>query len=166
MTMRAALLSLVTLLSAGADGGAASDTPGVDTARCKVAIGDLARTSGAQPDHRSPSGDNMFMGHRAAKTIVMSCAPYGPLSVSLNFDGAFPPAPFYDLVAEAGVAVTGERRADLLRKAIECQKTALISADESASLNTARASLECRAFTRDGGGTLIQVYPRRSESTE
>ena len=160
--MRRALLASIMLVVLGSASHA--EERGVDSARCKDAIGAIVRLTNATVEHSSPSGDNMFMRHPYAKDIVLSCSSYQPnLNISLGYAGAYPPQLFYALVAATGSTVVPDSISKLEAAAIKCQTKALKDPDEMATINTAHAALDCHAFTRDGGSTLITVGAKQPE---
>ena len=137
---------------------------GVDSARCKDAIGTIVRRTNASVDHASPSGDNMLLRHPMAKDIVLSCASYRQdMMISLSWGGAFPPQLFYTLVAETGSILFKDPGSVVEKAAIRCQTRALKTADGIAETSTAHASLYCSTFTRDTGGTLITVSRKATD---
>lgn len=82
-----------------------------------------------------------------------------PGNVSLSFDGAYPSNTFFDLVATAAATSLRIPAAEVRRMAVLCHKTALADSEETAETASKAAKVECQAFRRDGGGTLISVWP-------
>lgn len=133
---------------------------------CDVQTARVVQATGAQFDHRSPSGENVFLRHPLAREFVMSCIGkdvIGPGHVSISFDGAYPPNGYFDLVARAASASMGFPGEEARRLAVTCHRKALADAEELGEASTRTIRVECQSFRRDGGGTLIGVWPPRPE---
>lgn len=87
----------------------------------------------------------------------------GPGHVSLSFDGAYPSPGYFDLLAEAGATSLKVSATEVRRLAIKCHKAALADKDELAEAESKIAHVECQSFRRDGGGTVISVWPPSKE---
>lgn len=69
----------------------------------------------------------------------------------------FPSNDWFALVATAGSAVTGVDPKILQAAAHRCQRTALKDDGEQATVALPNAAVGCQAFTRDGGGVVVDV---------
>lgn len=87
----------------------------------------------------------------------------GPGNVSLSFNGAYPTPGYFDLVAVAAASSLKVSPAEVRSMAVLCHKTALTDSDEMAEATSKIVKVECQAFRRDGGGTLISVWPPQKE---
>lgn len=134
--------------------------------QCDVQTAEVVQATGARFDHRSPSGDNVFLKHPLVREFVMNCRDkvgVGPGNVSLSFDGAYPSNNYFDLVATAAAASLHVPAAEVRKMAVLCHKTALTDSEEMAEATSKVAKVECQSFRRDGGGTLISVWPPQKE---
>jgi hypothetical protein len=76
----------------------------------------------------------------------------------LNWDASrFPPNEWFALVAQAGSAVTGADPRKLEMAAHRCHRAAFKGAGKQASARLSDATVGCQAFTRDGGGVVVDV---------
>jgi hypothetical protein len=82
-----------------------------------------------------------------------------PIDLYVNWDGAFPPASFYEFAGRAAHIVVGVSEQAARMGAMRCEQKALRAAHEMAQLVFRDAYFECQAFSRDGGGTAITIYP-------
>lgn len=133
---------------------------------CDVQTAEIVQATGARFDHRSPSGENVFLAHPLAHEFVMNCrdkGSFGPGNVSISFDGAYPPSSYFDLVARAAASSLKVQPEEVRRLAIQCHKAALATNDETAEAGSRAVSIECQSFRRDGGGTLVSVWPPRKD---
>jgi hypothetical protein len=128
-----------------------------DSGACKSAISRIVELTGATFDHVSPSGENVFLRHPVAETLRINCTPGLSVAGSIDWDGAYPPAPYFSLVGAVGAVLTGARPVEVERAARRCQRAALLAAGELADVTTPRMRLNCQAFSRDGGGTAITL---------
>ncbi|MCK1456696.1 hypothetical protein IVB36_38905 [Bradyrhizobium sp. 35] len=150
----ATLLMLGTL--AGRAGEHSAETP-----ECKEITARIIEQTNTHFDHFSPSGGSVFF---RKPDMVMICDPKFVTYVSLNWDASgFPPNDWFALVATAGSAVTGADAKKLEAAAHRCHRAALKEAEEQASVVLPNAMVGCQAFTRDGGGAIVDVAlpPRR-----
>ena len=68
-----------------------------------------------------------------------------------------PPNRWFVLLAAAGSAVTGVDPKRLEAGAHTCHRATLKNTSELAELDLKEAKIECQAFTRDGGGVVIDI---------
>lgn len=102
--------------------------------------------------------------HPAAQGLNVSCSVLNqPPDLTLQWAGASPSAPFWELVARAGATITGAKPATVRRGAVDCHQRALKDSTELASTLTDGIRYECQAYTRDGGGTSITLYRPSAE---
>jgi hypothetical protein len=80
------------------------------------------------------------------------------LDVSFSQETAYPNATFYYLAGNIGEAVIGVRGETIEAAAMKCQQAALRSSSELADRTYKGVTVECQAYTRDGGGTSITVH--------
>lgn len=133
---------------------------------CDVQTAEIVQATGARFVRRSPSGENIFLSHPLAREFVMTCRNnviVGPGHISISFDGAYPPRLYFDLVALAAASSLRINADDVRRLALACHKAALANADEEGEANSKTVHVECRSFRRDGGGTLIGVWPPQKD---
>ncbi|MGA3063950.1 MAG: hypothetical protein ABSD90_12115 [Methylocystis sp.] len=128
-----------------------------ESSECKKITARLIKATGAQFERISPLGDNVFLKHPIDKEMVLSCTTHRLTGISLNWDGASPSNEWFALAAKAGNAVTGEDLKKLDVGIRECHRSALKGKSEVSDLEVAGAKIECQAFTRDGGGTLMSI---------
>jgi len=131
---------------------------------CDVQTAEIVQATSAKFDHRSPSGDNVFLNHPLVSGFVMACrdrSSFGPGNVSLTFDGAYPPPSYFELVAKAAASSLRFPQTETRRLASQCHKAALASSEEMAEATEGTIHVECQSFRRDGGGTIITVWPPR-----
>ncbi len=148
----------------------------VDSAECKEITARVIEATGATFGEYSLLGDNVFLNHTLVPDrMVLSCGIYSssPLTdqsnhyftgISVSFEGAFPPNPWFAVAAKAGRAVTGEEIRTLDQGIRQCHREALESKTELAELETPHAKIECQAFTRDGGGVTMTVWVADEEA--
>lgn len=127
---------------------------------CDALASDIVRQEGAT------------LNRRTSVKVILNLAPLSELSVdcgqtgfSAGWDGAFPPAAYFDLVARGSRIVTAAPLHVLRDGAVHCHKAALRDKGELATIEKGGITFDCQSFTREGGGTLIQVFrsklPRR-----
>ena len=133
---------------------------------CDVQTAEMVQATGARFDHRSPSGENVFLRHPFAREFVMNCRDKGLVgqgNISLSFDGAYPTSGYFDLIALAAASSLRIPAAEAKRLAMKCHKAGLAASDELAEAGSKIANVECQSFRRDGGGTNIIVWPPRKD---
>ncbi|MCK1529056.1 hypothetical protein IVB15_15325 [Bradyrhizobium sp. 182] len=136
--------------STGQAGERSADRP-----ECKEITARIIERTNTKFDHFSPSGGSVFF---KGPDMVLICDPKFVTYVSLNWDtNGFPSKEWFSLVAKAGSAVTGADLKQLELAARRCYRSALKDPDEQASATFSGATVECQAFTRDGGGVVIDV---------
>lgn len=74
---------------------------------------------------------------------------------------ASPPLRYYEIVAQAGAILTGEKKDTLAKAAKTCVRTALGHKSELGDELTSKAKIECQAFARDGGSVSVSVFTRK-----
>jgi hypothetical protein len=127
-----------------------------DSAECKGIIARLLDATDSSFDHYSPSGESVFF--RSPKS-VLSCTNHQHTGISLTWDASgFPPNEWFGLLAKAGKAVTGADLKKLESAARQCYRSALKDRTKLADIEIPNAKIECRAFTRDGGGVNISIW--------
>jgi hypothetical protein len=90
--------------------------------------------------------------------MVLICDPKFFTYISLDWDASgFPSNDWFALVATAGSAVTGVDLKKLEAATHRCRRAALKDAGEQASVALPNATVGCQAFTRDGGGVIVDV---------
>lgn len=89
--------------------------------------------------------------------LSLSCAMSSP-NIAITWDGPSPDQAFYDLVGRAGSLVSTRPAADVMKASKQCRKEALKDDSEIATVEYKGLAIECQAFTRDGGGTVITVF--------
>lgn len=153
-TMTRPKLLLAAVLSLAAGAARADD--------CDASAAEIVARLGGAVERRTTVA--ILMKHPLASSISIGC-PIGssPKTLSVYADSAYPTAQYYDLVARAGALLTGITPAGVREGAIHCQGAALRSKDEIANLNLGKVRFECQAFSRDGGGTGITLYQKRSD---
>lgn len=72
-----------------------------------------------------------------------------------------PPLRYYEIVAQAGAILTGEKKDILAKAAKTCVRTALGQKSELDDELTSKAKIECQAFARDGGSVSVSVFTRK-----
>ncbi|MDA9506132.1 hypothetical protein XI09_16120 [Bradyrhizobium sp. CCBAU 11386] len=151
------LLLLITL------GDVMAGERSAETPECKEIIARIIERTNTHFDHFSPSGGSVFFKH---PDMVLVCDPKFVTYVSLNWDASgFPPNDWFGLAAAAGNAVTGADPKILEAAARRCHRAALKDTDEQASVALPNATVECQAFTRNGGGVVVDVaIPIRKKS--
>ncbi|MCK1758740.1 hypothetical protein IVA78_27110 [Bradyrhizobium sp. 137] len=124
-----------------------------ETPECKEITARIIERTNTHFDHFSPSGGSVFFKR---PDMVLICDPKFVTYVSLNWDASgFPPNEWFTLAATAGNAVTGIDPTTLEAAAHRCHRAALKDKNELASVYLHVATVECQAFTRDGGGLVI-----------
>jgi hypothetical protein len=103
--------------------------------------------------------------HHSAQSVSITCSidPEDFPDISFGWSGATPPVGFWDLVANAGAAVTGASPKKVRSGAVKCQSQALRDKSELASILHEGLRFECQAFARHGGGTHITLYRPSAE---
>jgi hypothetical protein len=125
-----------------------------DSDECKGIVARLLEATNASFDHYSPSGDTVFL--RSPK-IVLTCKSHRFTGISLTWDASvFPPNAWFGLLAKAGKAVTGVNLKELEAASRQCHRLAL--KDKTDEIEIPNATIECRAFTRDGDGINISIW--------
>jgi hypothetical protein len=125
-----------------------------DSDECKGIVARLLEATNASFDHYSPSGDTVFL--RSPK-IVLTCKSHRFTGISLTWDASvFPPNAWFGLLAKAGKAVTGVNLKELEAASRQCHCLAL--KDKTDEIEIPNATIECRAFTRDGDGINISIW--------
>lgn len=133
-----------------------------ETPECKEITARIIERTNTHFDHFSPSGGSVFFKR---PDMVLICDPKFVTYVSLNWDASgFPPNEWFALVAQAGSAVTGADLKKLETAAHRCHRAALKDKRELASVYLDDATVECQAFTRDGGGVTVDFAKRGQKS--
>jgi hypothetical protein len=128
----------------------------IDSAECKGIIARLLEATDASFDHYSHSGESVFF--RSPKS-VLSCTSHRHTGISLVWNASgFPPNEWFGLLAKAGKAVTGADLKKLESASRQCRHSALKDRTELVDIEIPNAKIECRAFTRDGGGVNISIW--------
>ncbi|MDA9505854.1 hypothetical protein XI09_14665 [Bradyrhizobium sp. CCBAU 11386] len=126
-----------------------------ETPECKEITARIIERTNTHFDHFSPSGGSVFFKR---PDMVLICGPKFVTYVSLNWDASgFPPADWFVLAATAGNAVTGADLEKLEAAAHRCHRAALRDTGEQAAVALPNATVGCQAFTRDGGGVIVDV---------
>ncbi|QHP69548.1 hypothetical protein EI171_21005 [Bradyrhizobium sp. LCT2] len=126
-----------------------------ETPECKEITARIIEQTNTNFDHFSPSGGSVFFKR---PDMVLICDPKFVTYVSLNWDASgFPPNEWFVLAAAAGSAVTGVDRKELEAAARRCHRVALKETDEQASVVLPKATVGCQAFTKNGGGVVVDV---------
>jgi hypothetical protein len=90
--------------------------------------------------------------------MVLICDPKFVTYVSIGWDASgFPPNKWFALLAATGSAVTGVDPKRLEAGAHRCHRAALKDTSELADLDLKEAKIECQAFTKEGGGVVIDI---------
>lgn len=89
--------------------------------------------------------------------LSLSCA-VGTPNVAITWDGPAPDQAFYDLVGRTGSLVSKRSAADVVKASKQCRQQALKDESEIATVEQKGLAIECQAFARDGGGTVITVF--------
>ena len=145
-----------------APANAAQSERAADSAECKGIIARLIEATNASVDHYSPSGDNVFL---KGPNMVLSCTSHRLTGISLTWDASgFPSNAWFVLLARAGKAVTGVDLKKLESASRQCHRSALKDKTELAELDIPSATIECQAFTRDGGGVNISIWKNDHEA--
>ncbi|MBK5343136.1 hypothetical protein JFU48_17310 [Pseudomonas sp. TH49] len=92
-------------------------------------------------------------------TLSLSCATGLP-NVAISWDGPTPDQQFYDLVGRAGSLVSTRSAADIMKYSKQCRARALNDSGEIATVEQRGVAIECQAFVRDGGGTMIYIFSK------
>ncbi|OKO76374.1 hypothetical protein [Bradyrhizobium sp. NAS96.2] len=125
------------------------------TPECKEITTRLVEQTGARFDHLSPSGGSVFFSN---PRMVLICDPKFITYVSLTWNSSgYPSNEWFTVLAKAGAAVTGAAQKPLEDAAHRCHRAALRDRTELAEANLNDAKIDCQAFTRDGGGVVINV---------
>ncbi|WP_143099384.1 hypothetical protein [Bradyrhizobium sp. cf659] len=143
------------MLFLGAVRTTAAGEHSAETPECKEIAARILERTNTHFDHFSPSGGSVFFKR---PDMVLICDPKFVTYVSVNWDASgFPPNKWFGLVAKAGNAVTGADVRTLEAAAHRCHRIALRDKTELARAELQGAAVECQAFTRDGGGVVIDV---------
>jgi hypothetical protein len=149
---RVCLYGALTLLSTtivGAGEGSA------ETTECREITARIIEWTNTHFDHFSPSGGSAFFKR---PDMVLICDPKFVTYISLNWDASgFPQNDWFALAAAAGNAVTGVDPKILEAATHRCHRAALKDRSELARVYLHDATIECQAFTRDGGGLVITI---------
>lgn len=89
--------------------------------------------------------------------LSLSCS-LGKPNIAIYWDGPAPDQSFYDLIGRAGSLVSARSAAEIVKASKNCRKNALRDGNEIATVEQEGLVIECQAFTRDGGGTIITVF--------
>lgn len=108
------------------------------------------QTEGKQTTHFR---DGQYM------TLSLRCATGLP-NVAISWDGPTPDQQFYDLVGRAGSLVSTRSAADIMKYSKQCRARALNDSGEIATIEQSGVAVECQAFVRDGGGTIIYIFSK------
>ncbi|MET4233357.1 hypothetical protein ABIA85_006650 [Bradyrhizobium sp. LA6.10] len=133
-----------------------------ETPECREITARIMERTNTHFDHFSPSGGSVFF---KGPNMVLICDPKFVTYISLNWDtSGFPPNDWFTLAATAGNAVTGTDQKKLEAAAHQCHRAALKGTDEQATVALPGATVGCQAFTRDGGGVIVDMaIPRRKD---
>lgn len=129
---------------------------------CDVQTAEMVEATGAAFVRRSPSGENVVLRHPLAESFSMSCRDrigVGPGHISLNVETAYPSNDFFDLIGKAAASSLRVPAAEAKRLAMRCHKAALSDRDELSEVDSKAIHVECQSFRRDGGGTIVSVWP-------
>jgi hypothetical protein len=102
----------------------------------------------------------IVLNHPTIPELSIGCpiAPGKRADLFGGWDAAHPPAEFFSDMGRIGQAVIGID-AEVIRSGMkQCFAKALRSKTEIADIEFHGMSLECQAFTRDGGGTVVTLY--------
>jgi hypothetical protein len=125
---------------------------------CKTITTKIVSATNARFEQFSELGTRVLFEHPSARDLSLSCTAPEKIGVYVRWDGAEPPAAFFDLATKAGVATTGELMSTLGMAIRNCHRAALQGRTEFAAAETPMSKIECQAFTREGGGTSVSVW--------
>jgi hypothetical protein len=131
---------------------------------CDAAAANLAMQIGASVVRRSEA-NIIFLKHPKVTDMHLGCplTPTQHPDLEMSWDGAAPPAWFFDLAAHAVSILSGASEPTVRRGAIACWQTALRSKDELSDITDHGVTYQCQAFVRDGGGTLLDIFKTSPE---
>lgn len=137
-------------LSAACAGENSAKTP-----ECEEMTARLVEKTGARFDHFSPSGGSVFLTN---PRMVLICDPRFITYVSLTWNSSGHPSnEWFALLATAGAVVTGVAPKKLEAAAHRCHRSALKDRSELSEASSNDTKIDCQAFTRDGGGVVINI---------
>jgi hypothetical protein len=135
-----------------------------DSPECKEITARLIQATDAQFDQVSLLGDNVFLQHRLAGQMVLSCMTHSLTGVSIIWGSAFPPNVWFAIAVKAGQAVTGENTQKLDEGLRKCHRDALPKSTLSLSISS-KMSSEIR-LTYSVGPTNVSRNPARSSLSD
>lgn len=103
--------------------------------------------------------DEQRTEYRKGPNITLSVlCPFDKPNVMISWDGPSPDHNFYDLVGRAGSLVSPRTAADIVHASKRCRQQVLKGDVEISSIEQKDLVIECQAFKRDGGATIIFVF--------
>ncbi|MBY8949472.1 hypothetical protein J1G35_26780 [Pseudomonas sp. SH10-3B] len=90
-------------------------------------------------------------------TLSLFC-PFDKPNVMVSWDGQNPNQQFYDLVGRAGSLISPRTATDIVEVSKRCRRQAINGVGEIASIEQKDLVIECQAFNRDGGATIVFVF--------
>lgn len=131
---------------------------------CDVQAASLAVQIGATVERRSEA-NIIFLKHPMVTDMTVGCplTPSQHPDIGMSWDGAPPPAWFFDLAAHGASILSGANEATIRRDIIACWLAALHSKDELSDITKHGVTCQAQAFTRDGGGTVLTIFKANDE---
>jgi hypothetical protein len=143
----------------------------IDDERCKQRAIKITEASGARFEKYSPGGENAIftvLGPAHDEDFVLACDDPSRVRLSTTWLSPYPPNQWFSATGIVGEAVTGAPAGQVEAAARKCYKEALMNerpdadngwgraGEAAASLPTGK--VECRAFTKNGGGVHMDIW--------
>jgi hypothetical protein len=122
----------------------------------------FAEQIGTSVDHLSPKGDETFFLPKEKVELRFTC-PSGNQRfprLHLAWKATYPPASYWNVVADAGTALTAASSRRVKLAAHQCHKLAVLAADKSGQIRQRGLGIECRVSMGSVGLTSISLHRR------
>jgi len=122
----------------------------------------FAEQIGTSVDHVSAKGDEIFLQPKEKVELRIAC-PSGNQRfprLHLTWKAAYPPASYWNVVAETGTALTGASSRRVRLAGHQCHKLAALAADKSGQIRQRGLGIECQVSTGSGGLTSLSLHRR------
>jgi hypothetical protein len=122
----------------------------------------FAEEIGTSVDHLSPKGDEIFLQPKEKVELRVAC-PSGDQRfprLYLTWKAPYPPASYWNVVADTGTALTAASGRRVRLAAHQCHKLAVLAADKSGQIRQRGLGVECQVSTGSGGFTSVSLHRR------
>jgi hypothetical protein len=157
--------AIASLLAVVASSSAAMAQPAATSpAACAEEANRVAGLLGISIDHASAKGDEHFLQSKDNVELRFAC-PTGNQRFPrffLTFKAAYPPKAYWNVVTDAGVALTGASARRVRLAAHKCHKAAVNAANKQAVVRQYGLGIDCHVALGSAGMTSVALRRRVS----